>query len=281
MDALPDATTRIFSAADALYEESKRESFPTVDAVRKRARVNMNDASTGMKAWRRAQIRAADTSSIAAPEKIQAASMPLLNALWSEAVKLASESLRAAQAVWAAERDELNIVADEMANAFELQATELQEATAENERHVSQFSIQGDALSVALNKTKSMSEEIQALQAKANLAEARVVELGLRVDDLHGELEHARRTVEGQRLSLETASANWRIDALRITEQAENERKNLMTSLLEAREANAKIRGRLEAMEEAAADRRPSAVESDSGASGIVPLFRADPAELP
>jgi colicin import membrane protein len=43
---------RIFAAADMLYEKKDRASFPTVDAVRKAAKVNMNDASAGMKAWR-------------------------------------------------------------------------------------------------------------------------------------------------------------------------------------------------------------------------------------
>ena len=55
MELTKDTRDRIFAAADSLYEQAGRAAFPTVDAVRKTAKVNMNDASAGMKEWRRAQ----------------------------------------------------------------------------------------------------------------------------------------------------------------------------------------------------------------------------------
>lgn len=47
MELASDTLARIFSAADSLFEEAGQSGFPTVDAVRKSARVNMNDASAG------------------------------------------------------------------------------------------------------------------------------------------------------------------------------------------------------------------------------------------
>ncbi|HID8156977.1 TPA: DNA-binding protein [Pseudomonas aeruginosa] len=53
MELNKETRDRIFAAADELFEQGDRESFPTVDAVRRAARVNMNDASAGMREWRR------------------------------------------------------------------------------------------------------------------------------------------------------------------------------------------------------------------------------------
>ena len=106
MELAKDTRDRIFAAADSLYEQAGRAAFPTVDAVRKVARVNMNDASAGMKEWRRAQTAQAAPVAVKVPEAVQQASSAALASLWKEAQELANESLRAAQAGWDAERIE-------------------------------------------------------------------------------------------------------------------------------------------------------------------------------
>ena len=98
MELTKDTRDRIFAAADSLYEQAGRAAFPTVDAVRKTARVNMNDASAGMKDWRRAQTAQAAPVAVQVPEAVMQASSAALSALWQEAQELANESLRAAQA---------------------------------------------------------------------------------------------------------------------------------------------------------------------------------------
>ena len=65
MELTKETRDRIYAAADALFEQNGRDAFPTVDAVRKAARVNMNDASSGMKEWRRAQAYHARCGSVA------------------------------------------------------------------------------------------------------------------------------------------------------------------------------------------------------------------------
>ena len=56
MDLATDALERIFAAADSLYEQAACSGFPTVDAVRKTALVNVNDISVSMKQWRRVHM---------------------------------------------------------------------------------------------------------------------------------------------------------------------------------------------------------------------------------
>ncbi|RNK57918.1 DNA-binding protein, partial [Xanthomonas vasicola] len=79
-----------------MFEQSGREVFPTVDAVRKVAKVNMNDASTAMKEWRRAQARPAPVVQV--PEAVQQVASTAVLALWQAAQDAANDALRAAQA---------------------------------------------------------------------------------------------------------------------------------------------------------------------------------------
>jgi len=117
---------RVFAAADELYEQSDRESFPTVDVVRRAAKVNMNDASAAMKEWRRAQTSQASPLAVQVPDAVMQAAQAFVGSLWSQAQELANESLRAAQAGWEAEREELDVMRQELAEAYEAQASELE-----------------------------------------------------------------------------------------------------------------------------------------------------------
>ncbi|WP_146204245.1 hypothetical protein [Massilia glaciei] len=64
MDISPAVLDRINSAAEALYEEAGRRALPTVDAVRKHAKVNMNDATNGMRDWRRMKAKDSSTPTV-------------------------------------------------------------------------------------------------------------------------------------------------------------------------------------------------------------------------
>jgi len=119
---------RIVSAASELFEQSGRQVMPTVDAVRRAARVDMNAASTVMKEWRRAQTAQAAPLVVAVPEAVQQAGTAAVTAIWLQAQELANESLRTAQTAWETERSELDAMRQELAEAFERQATELEVA---------------------------------------------------------------------------------------------------------------------------------------------------------
>ncbi|HBO1154642.1 TPA: DNA-binding protein [Pseudomonas aeruginosa] len=130
MELNKETRDRIFAAADELFEQGDRENFPTVDAVRKAARVNMNDASAGMREWRRQRTAQAAPLAVQVPDAVQQAGNQAVAALWQAAQALANESLQAAQAGWDRERNELEAVRGELADAFEAQARELEEAQA-------------------------------------------------------------------------------------------------------------------------------------------------------
>jgi chromosome segregation ATPase len=198
MELSKEIRERIFTAADALYAQGDRSTFPTVDAVRKMARVNMNDASAGMKEWRRAQTAQAAPVAVQVPEAVQQANGAALVALWQEAQELANESLRAAQAGWDAERVEAETLNKQIGDAYEAQAGELREAQArivELETSVRQATEQAAA------------HQKQIEEAHTTIAEMRqqVAIAAARADELRKELDHAHQNADQARAERDKA----------------------------------------------------------------------------
>jgi hypothetical protein len=81
----------VFAAPDRLFEQNARASFPTVDAVRKMARVSMNDANSGMRDWRRQQMARVTGPSVQVPAAIIQAQTALAAEIWQSAQTLADE----------------------------------------------------------------------------------------------------------------------------------------------------------------------------------------------
>ena len=86
----------------------------------------MNDASPGMKEWRRLQMVSASAAMVSVPDRVQQASQSALSALWTEAQELANEALHVAQTAWDAEWAEAEKLRVELSSAFETQGTELE-----------------------------------------------------------------------------------------------------------------------------------------------------------
>ncbi|MGD0962194.1 MAG: DNA-binding protein [Methylomonas sp.] len=127
-----DIRERIIQAANDLYEQAGRQSFPTVDQVRRYARVDMNAASAIMREWRRAQSVQAAPVAVHVPDAMVKANHQVLVALWTQAQEMANESLKTAQSAWAeAERTELDDMRQELAYAYEAQAAERDAAKSE------------------------------------------------------------------------------------------------------------------------------------------------------
>lgn len=116
---------RIFAAADRLYEALGRDSFPTVDSVRREAKTDMNAASSVMKEWRKTQTAAPVAVAVAVPESLSKASSELMAGIWTQAQALANESLKTAEAAWATERSEYDAMRTELADAHDAQSREL------------------------------------------------------------------------------------------------------------------------------------------------------------
>ena len=203
MELNKEIRERIFTAADSLHEQSGRESFPTVDAVRKTARVNMNDASAGMKEWRRAQTAQAAPVAVQVPEAVQQANGQALAALWQAAQALANESLRAAQAGWEVERAEADTLNKQLADAHETQAGELATAQArsvELEQLGQQAGEQIQAITTAL---EDASNGRLGAEQRAGLAEQRAQEVEHRAADLRAELDRAHQDTDRWRTELD------------------------------------------------------------------------------
>lgn len=222
--AIPaDVRERVIQAAQELYEQSGRESMPTVDAVRRLARVDMNAASAVMREWRRAQTAQAAPVAVTVPEVVTQAHGAALIALWQTAQELANESLRVAQAAWEAERAEADHDRQELADAYERQAAELEEVRAAAERSARLHQEQQDTQAQALAAVRA---ELLAAATRAERAEARAQEIEQRAADLRAELDHAHQEQERSRAELAAAQA----------------------SAAEARIEAAELRGRLAAM---------------------------------
>lgn len=122
MDSTPSIRDRIFSSADTLYQEGGRQLFPTVDAVRKAAKVNMNDANAHMREWRRAQASHVQTIAEPVPPSLQQSGAAATTTLWLEATRLANETLRTAEAAWQIERAEAESIQEQLASAYDVLA---------------------------------------------------------------------------------------------------------------------------------------------------------------
>jgi len=178
MNLPAETRDRIFAAADALFEQDGRDGFPSVGAVRKAARVNMNDASSAMKDWRRAQTMKTAPLTTLVPQAVQAAGAQAVAALWQQAQELANESLRAAQAGWEAERSGLDDMRAELSKAFETQATELERVQTAASVAAAQYN----------EKLKQAQAEMGRMQAELDLAHEDAVVARERAAELAGQL---------------------------------------------------------------------------------------------
>lgn len=191
-----DVRERIIAAAADLFEQSGRQAMPTVDAVRRAARVDMNAASAVMKEWRRAQTAQAAPVAVAVPESVQQASSAAVATIWQQAQELANESLRSAQAAWETERVEQDAMRQELAEAFERQADELE---ALQSRLVS---IEA-AEAAARGEAAELRGQLAAAQEQAHTAEARAQEIERRAGELRTELDRAHQTSQAAAAQLD------------------------------------------------------------------------------
>lgn len=260
MEMSQSVRDRIFAAADTMYAETNRSRFPTVDAVRKRAGVNMNDASSCMKEWRRSQASATNPAPPQLPAELQTTCMTAVSTVWEEATKIAFEALRAAQAGWESERAELDELSRQMAAAYDLQAAELAAAQAE----IAQLKGQ---LEAASSNTGKIQAALDAAEKERSLADraaseaaVRAHEINKRADELQQGLTYARdeaskvrAEMEGLRVAHAEQVERVRVDAKGDLEneraRCERERERYQTAATQALAEAAQYRGKLEALE--------------------------------
>ncbi len=291
MNIPADIIERINRAADELFAAGGRETFPTVDQVRRAARTDMNAASAVMRDWRRAQTALAAPVVAQVPEAVTQANGLALATLWQAAQDLANESLRNAQAAWESERSELDAMRSELADAFEAKARELENA---HRDAATAAQINHEAQLLAAKELTDVQMELADVQARAARAEAAAEEIQHRADDLRAELTRAhqegdqlRGQLATQQQATQTVSAERdqaRAEAIRLQAQieastieidrlrqerthAEQRREDSQQQLSEARERAAGLNGQLEAVQSqnVALLARLPAVESTPG----------------
>ena len=200
MSQIPaEVRERIVAAANALYEELGRETFPTVDTVRRAAKADMNTTSTVMKDWRRQQTAQAAPVAVAVPEAVSQANSAALAAMWQQAQELANESLRAAQASWETEREELDAMRLELANAYEEQAGEFETLRIEAASEAKAYKAQ---LEQERSETGAVRDELAKAVTRAEREEAKAEEINRRADELRAELNRAHIDIDIARKAL-------------------------------------------------------------------------------
>lgn len=205
---------RITAAAEEIYEQSGFESFPTVDQVRRAARADMNTTSHVMRDWRREKTTRAVPVAVTVPEVIVQANASALSQLWQEAQDLANESLRAAQSAWEVEREELDVMRKELSNAYEDQASDLEEAITKilslenkiNDQEVQHSKHVGELHFEHSKELQKMKDELEHVYEKLNMSQKeaehavlKAAEEARRVQDIREELERAYRTIEDEK----------------------------------------------------------------------------------
>lgn len=190
MDIGSDIRARIIAAAEQLYD-ANNERFPTVDQVRRAARADMNSTSTVMKEWRRQQTAAPAAVAVAIPERISEAMNTALAAVWTEAQELANESLTAAQQAWETERLEADAMRSELAEAYELQAAELEAS----QQTLSQTNNELEDVTQRLAEQGAELAEVTAQRLEVERRERGALE---RLEELRTELAQAKSFADQQ-----------------------------------------------------------------------------------
>lgn len=232
-----DARERVFAAASQIFEESGRQTMPTVDQVRRLAKVDMHAATAAMREWRRQQTAQAAPIAVAVPEVVAKANEVAIAQLWTQAQELANQSLREAQSAWDAERAELDQLRVELSDAFEAQAAELELAKSRIEALEREARETAEIAAAELQKLRG---ELGAATTRAERAEAAAAELERRVADLRGELDRAHADVDQVRAELSRAHADIdqaRAETQRTAADAEGLRNELAAAKTKAEAA--------------------------------------------
>lgn len=270
MEISKEARDRIFAAANTLYEQAGQAgTFPTVDAVRKLAKVNMNDASAGMKEWRRAQSAQAAPVAVQVPEAVQQAGAAAVATLWQEAQDLANESLRAAQAGWEAERAEAEALTKQIGDAYDELVANFDAAQLEIAATRTSFD-QAEANAREFeSKLDATTQALTAAEAATATAEARVVEIKHRADELRAELDHSHQ---------EAAQAREELAAVRHAHQVEIEalRAAMASQQARADDAVAKAEGAAGALKAELTATHAKQEEAAREAAATIDALRSD-----
>jgi chromosome segregation ATPase len=251
MEISADIRERIIAAAEKLFEESGRQKFPAVDQVRRLAKADMNTTSAVMKEWRRKQTAASGAVAIEIPARIQEVFNGALAEAWQEALVMTNETLNAAQQTWESERQEGESLRSEMAEAFELQAQELEDAK-------KKLAAALDRMEIAEKHREEQAQELVVLRAEKAQKDKEVEQLTSELSTVKKNLDKASSELVKVQAKAEVSAGRYkevsiRLDsALRDMEEektrSKEELRKSMRAAADAREQVAGLTGQLEAI---------------------------------
>lgn len=199
--AIPaEVRERVITAAIELYEQADRQRFPTVDAVRRLSRADMNTVSGVMKEWRQAQTKPLDRVTVEVPEAIRQANTEGLTELWKKATDLANQSLSREEAIWANERAAAEEMRAEVSKGFDAQTAEFEAAKKQLTDSEAKTAEQAQQLAAV------SQSEAEAL-TRADRAEARAADLRAELDRSIQETDRQRAELAEARTKAEAANA--------------------------------------------------------------------------
>jgi colicin import membrane protein len=222
LDINPDTRRRILTAADQLYEQDRKNGFPNVDAVRRIAKVNMNDAAAVMREWRRQQNSKAAPVPPAIPDAVQRSAMAGLEQLWSTAQDCANQNLRTAQIGWEQERAETETLCQQLSAAFDIQtqqANELQRISDELRLQLSAAEARCDQFAAEAKEQATLAQNAIArqtsMEVKVQGMEQRSAERNQELEQLHHELQrwHQKEEAARQRHDAELAQLREKLQS--------------------------------------------------------------------
>ena len=212
-----DTYERIWSAADQLFEQN-HHAFPTVDAVRKAAQVNMNDASAAMRQWRQRQLERAQHAGLPMPPEVERAGRQALEAVWATAQAAANLALAAAQEAWEHERGEAEAMGLQLADAFDAQGSELEAVRAEQSAAQARADELGQRIGGLQGELARCQAALAATKAEAARADTKAGENKRRADELRTELDRAHRAL-AERVQADDAVMSHEKEAARRAQE--------------------------------------------------------------
>jgi len=187
-----EISDRIVQVANDLYEKNDREKFPTVDEVRRAAKVDMNTASSVMREWRKNQISRAAPVAIAIPAGVQEAFQSAIGVAWQEAQTNANEALAAAQKNWDDERAAADEMRQELAESYEDVAGQLDGVTRDLQELQKNYDTLKTQSDDDARRVVEQTQQIQELLARVDASKQQAEERGEQLAEVKGELTKAR-----------------------------------------------------------------------------------------
>jgi colicin import membrane protein len=273
MSISPAIRARIFNACDELYNAGGRTEFPTVDSVRRLAKVSMNDCCIGVKEWRKQQTSAPKPMGKPVPDQVQQASTSATAQLWAAAVEIAQGSLNAASAGWDQDRTDNEKLLQEACTSFERECAaseSLRARLAEIEANANEAAASAEAeIAVARGAIAVLTEQASTATTRAGEIEKRADDLKSALTDAQASARtqaanldierrqhaEARALLENRSAELATAKARLEVEQRVQLEQAEQLKQveadlaNAAGAAASAREEGARLKGMCETLQ--------------------------------